>query len=146
ALCEGSSATFATTNIAIAPGNATLGTETTTTSTVGITPYSFGYEAARTQYLNRASELDALNLKAVDLTSLAFFVTSGNTGIMKNYTIKLSHTTSTTLGTAFEAASFTTVFGPQDYSTGTTSNDWRTHNFTTPFTWDGTSNIIVEVC
>ncbi|HRO97593.1 MAG TPA: hypothetical protein PLY79_11065, partial [Ferruginibacter sp.] len=146
AVCDGSSATLTAKSEFFETGDATLGTNTTSTSTTGVSPFSAGWEAVRTQYLIRASELQAVNLAAGDISALAFFVTTGYSSIMKDYTLKIAHTNATALGTAYESGSFSTVYGPVDYASGTTANAWRTLDFDTPFTWDGTSNIIVEIC
>ena len=98
------------------------------------------------QYLVRASELTAAGYIAGNLTSVSFFVTTGYNYTLQNYTIKISHTSASAMGTAFETGSFTTVYGPVGYNPGSTSNALRTINFSTPFAWDGTSNIIVEIC
>lgn len=117
----------------------------TTTNNVG-TAYPTYYGNGRQQYLIRASELIALGLSAGNLRSLAFSVagTIGNPDTLKSYTIKLAHTTSDTLGAAFLTPSFTTVFGPVDYKPMLSSIN--THAFTLPFFWNGTSNVLVDIC
>ena len=55
----------------------------------------------------------------------------------------MKSTTSTALTTTFETGA-TLVYGPTDYTPSATGNVVFT--LTTPFVWDGTSNVIIEVC
>ena len=144
-ICNGAGITLNTNVTGTLPfGN--IGTATTITSAAAVSPFSAGWEGSRMQYLVRASELTAAGYIAGNLTSVSFFVTTGYNYTLQNYTIKISHTSASAMGTAFETGSFTTVYGPVGYNPGSTSNALRTINFSTPFAWDGTSNIIVEIC
>ncbi|MEZ5046400.1 MAG: hypothetical protein R2831_05360 [Chitinophagaceae bacterium] len=127
------------------------GTGTVAQSATGYSPYSHLYEGQRTQYLVLASELVAQNIGGGNITALSFNVTSklsgpaaGNpAGDFKSYTIKMANTSATTLASADATGSFTTVWGPTNY---TTTAGVNTHTFTTPFVWDGVSNVVVQVC
>ncbi|HPI43515.1 MAG TPA: CARDB domain-containing protein, partial [Candidatus Cloacimonas acidaminovorans] len=61
---------------------------------------------------------------------------------MPNYTIRLKHTTQTTLTTTFEVGDYTTVWTAPEFMPTT---GWNVHNFTTPFNWDGASNLLVDI-
>ncbi len=143
-LCSGNSATLSLNSSA----NVTVGTTTTTTqSGSGLSPYAQAWESQRTQYLFTASELTSFGLSAGNITSMAFNVTAANaTMTFTNYAIKMYHTSATNLATAFAANSspIIGVFGPVNLAPPTVGVN--THNFTTPFTWDGTSNVIVDIC
>jgi hypothetical protein len=106
-------------------------------------PYGAYYENARQQYLIRASELSALGLvSGSELKALAFDVTTlGTSGIHTAYTISIGNTSQTAIAT-WESG-LTTVYGPVNYQPVSGSN---LHTFNTPFVWNGTSNIIVQVC
>ena len=123
------------------------GTATNVASSTGATaypsPYGAYYENAKQQYLIRASELTALGFTAgTSLNSIAFNVaTLGTSGIHKNYTISIGNTAQSAI-TVFEGG-LTQVFGPVDYQPVSGVN---THVFSTPFVWNGTSNIVVQVC
>lgn len=129
------------------PGIAELGTATTTNSTsssVG-NPYPLWYGGGRQQYLILASELVSLGLRAGNITSVAFDVATLGSPVtaLQNYTISMANTSLTSI-TAFQTSPVaTTVFGPVNY---TPTLGINTHSFTTPFNWDGTSNVIVEFC
>ncbi len=115
------------------------------TSTGYPAPYGAYYESAKHQILILASELNSAGISGShDITSLAFNVANVNaSGIHTDFTIRLANTSLTALTTNFVTTGFTTVYGPTDYQPVTGSN---VHSFTTPFAWDGTSNIIVETC
>lgn len=121
----------------------TVGTGTSILSGSGTTPFSLFWETARTQYLITASDLSALGITAGQFATMAFNVsTKYSTNAYDGYTIKLAHTTATTLG-GFLAPTFTTVYGPSSYTSVSGANVF---NLSGGFTWDGTSNIVVEVC
>src|SRR5579862_661241 len=103
----------------------------------------------KSQILYTASELSAVGISAGNIVGMALNISknSGNTYVYQGLTIKIGQTTQTSLYNAstnfpLSDASFTTVYG----SNYTTANGWNTFNFTTPFVWNGTSNIVVEIC
>jgi len=125
-----------------------LGTGTTVNSlTSGAgAAYATYYGNGRQQYIIRASELTALGMAAgSSITSLGFDVGSatGDPLTLNGFTIKMGNVTATTSTTTFQTGA-TTVFGPVNYTP--TLNSINTHTLTAPFTWNGTSNIIVESC
>jgi len=119
------------------PAFATIGTGTTT---VGWPYYTF-YMGSRTQMLYTAAQLTAAGATAGNLTSVGFNVASNVTQTMTNFTIKMGATTATTL-TSFVSGLSTNY--AVNYSVPGTG--WRDITLTTPFAWNGTSNVIVEVC
>jgi len=143
-LCSGNSTTLSLNSSA----NVALGSGTTTTQGgSGLSPYAQFYEGQRTQYLFKASELTAAGLSAGNITSMAFNVTAANaTMTFTNYAIKMYHTTSTDLVTAFAANSspIVGVFGPLNLPAPALGVN--THNFASPFNWDGSSNVIIDIC
>jgi hypothetical protein len=97
------------------------------------------------QYLFTEAELAAQGLRAGNITSISFNVTTNvATPIdLQNWQIKMGHTTETEIPATYSTNASTLVLGPTTYIPVTGIN---THIFTTPFTWDGTSNVIIEVC
>jgi hypothetical protein len=121
----------------------TVGTGTTTSS---VTPYSTNYMDERSQFIVTRSELVAAGWTSANpiIRSLAFFVTTANNQVMNNFTVRVAHTSSSSYGTSsFLTGTFTTVFTG---NVSTLANSWNTYNFTTPFTYNGTSNLLVEIC
>ncbi|MBS1634742.1 MAG: T9SS type A sorting domain-containing protein [Bacteroidetes bacterium] len=145
-ICSGNTSTLIAN--AVQNGTTAIGTGTTTTSSQAITPYSSNYEGSREQYLIRASELQAANLYAGNITSLSFSVTALGSGTspQNGFTIKIAPTTNSVLSSAYgtPSAPFTTVYGP--VSQGLPTLGLYTYNFATPFVWDGVSNILVDIC
>ncbi|MDD3875883.1 MAG: choice-of-anchor J domain-containing protein [Bacteroidales bacterium] len=124
------------------PDIVTLGTGTLQNSGTDYpAPYGNFYYGAKHQILIKASELSALGVSAGPIVSLGFDVVSGLGLPLTNFTIMMGHTTQTSISTWISG--LTTVYTVPTYSDVV---GWNTHVFTTPFVWDGTSNIVVETC
>ncbi len=121
-----------------------VGTGTFTNSTTSYpTPYGNWYMGSKHQFLFLASELTAAGIISGNVNSIAFNVTNLNTaGSFINYNIAIATTTLTNL-TTFQSAGFSTYFSSPSYTPTLGTN---THIFSTPFVWDGVSNIIIETC
>jgi len=123
--------------------NYTVGTGTVDNGAWGYpNPYGNWYWGARHQFLVLASELTAAGLTAGNIDRIAFNVISTNSVTHNGFTIRLGCTSATTLS-SFVTTGMTTVFGPANH---TPFVGWNTHLFSTPYYWDGTSNLIVETC
>jgi hypothetical protein len=101
--------------------------------------YGNYYWGAKHQLLIRASEITQVNTA---IGSLAFNVVSLVTTPLQNFSIRMKNTSTTIIGTTFESGT-TVVFSRASY---TPTSGWNTHVFDTPFEWDGTSNILIEIC
>ncbi|OFY84063.1 MAG: hypothetical protein A3F72_11830 [Bacteroidetes bacterium RIFCSPLOWO2_12_FULL_35_15] len=106
-------------------------------------PYGNWYFGAKNQLLIRASELTAQGMIAGDISSVAFDVATIAGTPLTDFTIKIKLTSANDLTATIDNTGLTTVFGPQTY---TESAGWNTHNFISPFYWDGTSNLLIETC
>jgi hypothetical protein len=121
-----------------------LGIDTMTNSTTSYpTPYGNWYWGSREQYIIRASELTSLGMAAGEISELAFNVASPGGMGLNGFTISMGHTSQTEATDNFISTGLTTV-----YSTGTHSEvaGWNPHVFQTPFNWDGSSNVVIDVC
>jgi len=107
-------------------------------------PYGRYYESTHHQFLIRASELLDAGAEAGEIESIAFKVAETITGgdPLAGYTIKMKQTNATYI-TAFDLTNLTEVYYSYSY---TASIGWNTHDFSTPFLWDGSSNILVDIC
>lgn len=107
-------------------------------------PFADYYESARQQFLYKATEASAAGMSSGTITAIKWNVSSLNsTGTIENFTIKIGTTTATSLSlTGWETTS-STVYGPTNYQPASGTN---TLTFSTPFSWNGTSNIVVEIC
>ncbi|MFT3911086.1 MAG: GEVED domain-containing protein [Ferruginibacter sp.] len=144
-ICAGANVTLNGTSVGTAPGNATIGagaltsTNSGNSSTTYISPFGHYYGGYKGEYLIRASELTAQNLVAGNITALSFDITTA--GITYNgFEMKLGNTANTTAPTTFTTG-LTSVFTG---NLAVTSTGIKTITFTTPFAWDGTSNLVVQ--
>ncbi len=98
---------------------------------------------AHSQFLLYASELTAAGVRpGVPISQIAFNITTKNsTAAFIGYTVSMANTTAVDLSTAF-VTGLTTVFTGNH----TTNLGIDSIPFTTNFTWDGTSNVAVNVC
>ncbi|HRG59979.1 MAG TPA: fibronectin type III domain-containing protein, partial [Bacteroidia bacterium] len=123
-----------------------IGSGLSTTNSTGWTPYSSLWENVRTYYLVKKADLNAAGIYAGDLSSLAFFVTTPGAYPLNNFAMRMATTTAANLSGGFGTATgaFTTVY--TNASLPIPAAGWNTMNFSTNFTWNGTDNIIVELC
>ena len=113
------------------------------TSTSYPAPFGNYYEGAKHQFLFLASELTAAGLVAGNINSMSFNATNLNgSDPLTNYNVAIATTTLTNI-TAFQTTGFTTYFTSASYVPVLGAN---THIFSTPYVWDGVSNIIIETC
>lgn len=110
----------------------------------GVSPFAYHYGNYKHQMLVTAAELNALGVTAGTINSIGFDVASvGSTpGVFNNFNIKLIPTSATELTATFATG------GTDVYSTAsvTPAVGINTYTFSTPFTWDGYSNVIVQTC
>jgi hypothetical protein len=127
-----------------AQATVTIGEGTAVNTTTGSpTPYGTYFKNFHQQYLLRASEIQDAGGGNGNINSISFNVENLNTiSAMPNFTIKLKQTTQTELTTTFEVGEYTTVWNAAEF---TPVAGWNLHTFTTPFNWNGTSNIIVDI-
>ncbi len=133
--CDG-----ATTITPVGTGNAS------NTSTGFPTPYSNNYESARHQYLYRASDLLAAGVTPGRLTAMSFNILNRvGSSVYRNFTIKVKCTGTTALTQGVpEGGTFVTVFNSKPVSLP--ASGWSLHTFDNNFDWDGTTNLLFEVC
>ncbi len=144
-ICSGQVQALTSSNSA--SGTAIIGTDTTVASNSDTTrpnPLSRYYEGQKAQLLFLASELTAQNMTpGSKITSVTFDLGTVNTvagAVISNFTIRMGATT-TSVMTGFVSGT-STVYGPANFTPATTG--LVTFTLATPFTWDGTSNVIVE--
>jgi len=109
-----------------------------------VQPFRGTNAKARSQYIYTADELLARGFIAGDISALGFNVTTkGSTIPYTGLTISLKNTTSSTISAVTGFESGTTSCYSNTYSTVSGIN---TFTFATPFSWDGVSNLLVEIC
>jgi hypothetical protein len=128
-------------------GNGTIGTGTTLTgATSQPTAFCNRWPNYWMQTIYTAAELNAAGLSAGNITSLAYNIsTLGDAATNANFTVRIGSTNLNAFAnTTFLATNaFTNVFGPATYTH--TASGIQTITFTTPYVWDGISNIVINV-
>lgn len=127
---------------------ATVGSNEYTTPSTGYfnpnyeeNPFSTWWMDDRTQLLYKASQLTAAGICAGNINAIGFNVVTPGAYAMTSLTIKMKSTNITTL-TAYETA-LSTVYSAGSYTPVVGANDFT---LTSPFYWNGTDNIVIEVC
>lgn len=96
---------------------------------------------SRSQHLWTAAELSAAGLTAGEITGMQLQVLA-SAGILRNFTLKFASTTNSVLTTNnIQNTGFTTVYNAYTQL----NNGTNSLAFTTPFVWDGTSNILIDI-
>lgn len=123
-------------------GNFALGTAETILTDE--TPFRSNKQRFRIQYLFSASELNAAGIAgAGSITSMTVkVITKNSTQPYNGFTIAMGNTSTVNMNTGFANSVLTQVY-TGNYSSVTGIN---TFNFSTPFIWDGTSNVVVNFC
>lgn len=123
------------------PSNAVCDVIGTGSSSANLVYTSYG--CTYSQHIYTASELTAMGFTAGDIVSVSFYYSGASSSNDKTQSIYMGTTTKSSYSSG-DASEFesnvTLVYGPQllSYVAG-----WREYELTTPFEWDGESNIVV---
>ena len=109
------------------------------------TPIFDYFKTMKSQYLYLASEMTGEGMAAGFITEIRWNVVGVpvGTGTTEDYTIKLLATNTTSLGITSWESGASLVWGPLDYLPTVGTNTFVLDN---PFYWNGTSNLIIEIC
>ncbi len=110
-------------------------------------PLNTYYEDTRSESIYLASELTGIGLAANSaITAIAFKCAQvPGRPTVANARIRIQHTTASTVTGTFVASGYTNVFGPTSIpSSSFTAGNWYTFTFSAPFTWNGTSNLLID--
>jgi hypothetical protein len=129
----------------VSGGSATYNLGINNSNVASATPFRSNQAKFRIQNLWPASELIAAGItSARNFNSMTIYVVTKNSTVpYTNFTISMANTAATTLATGFQAGTFTTVYPATNYSSVAGAN---LLTFTTPFAWDGTSNVLINFC
>jgi hypothetical protein len=121
-----------------------IGTGTTSnTATTYPTPFGAYYSGQRAQYLYLASELSVAGVLPGTISAIAYYVTATNgAGAHDDFTISICPTIQSSLST-WATTSFTQVYYSRHF---TPTLGWNIIFLQQPYVWNGTSNIVIEVC
>ncbi|MFN6378572.1 MAG: MopE-related protein [Flavobacteriales bacterium] len=147
-ICNGGSVALSATTSGV-NGNVIQGSGASTTTgnstsgTLGPNPLQNFYGGSKQQMLFTAAELTALGfVPGTRINSIGIHMNTVSTAYaLQNLVVKVGHTSATELGTAW-VSGLTTVRPAASYTPNTGVN---VLTFTTPFFWNGTSNLVVEI-
>ncbi len=134
--------TFYVSTAIIANGDVNVGAGATTSATYSNPFYSL-YSNIHTQHLITAAELNVAGISAGNINAVALDVTSAGTLPMLDLSVKIGTTTATALTVFADNSGFTEIYTNTSLMPVVGLN---VLTFSTPFSWDGTSNIILEFC
>jgi len=145
----GNQVQFTTTSSSLFIGTITIGTGTsseTTTADPAATPFGSLYSDAKHIYLIRASELTSQGGRAGNIASISFDIVSRASINLNNFSIKIGTTSYNEFNGSTNTFSYAinttyTAFNLASFATG-----WREFNLGSSFYWNGSQNIIIEVC
>ena len=111
------------------------------------TPFCGNLTSARTQYLYRQNELRSYGMYSGTINSLSFLVQATTPTTYDNFKISIKCTPRMNLDPVYGSLENTGMVTVFTSATPITLNvGWNKFVFNTPYTWDTTQNIIVEVC
>jgi hypothetical protein len=104
-------------------------------------PLGASAPVSRSQFIWTADELLATGMVSGDISGLQVYLNSAGSAL-HNVSVRMATTASAAFSGNFESAAWTEVFHSDLTPSG---SGWAGLDFTTPFTWDGISNILVEI-
>lgn len=105
-------------------------------------PFNTYWYGNRTQFLYTAAEILANQGGAGFITRIGFQISAVGGQAMSGFNIRMQNTTASTLS-GFTATGWTTVYTGTYTVPGT---GWQYIDLQTPYQWNGTSNIMMEIC
>ncbi len=119
-----------------------VGTATGSNPTSGASPINIWYRSMHYQTVYTAAELTSAGASAGTILQLGFNITGLPTYALPNYTIKMKHTTAANAA-AYDGAGLMQVYNTPSYMP---TLGFDMVNLQTPFAWNGTDNILIDVC
>ena len=147
AVCSGSTVNLTAASVPIPPFSATTPAATgANTTTTYPTPFGNYWWGAKQQFLFTAAELTTWGVLPGQITSVAFNVTTPSLTTLTNYTISMKNTVVNALTTNFETGLQTVYFNAAYTPANAVGFVNNTIQFASPFIWNGTSNVVLEIC
>jgi len=116
-----------------------------TTADPAVTPFGTLYTDARHLYLIRASEIANQGGASGNISHVSFKVITPSNININNFKIKMGSTTKTELNDN-DTYSFSVSSTYQPFNLASIGAGWVDFPLSTSFNWNGTSNILIEVC
>ncbi|MBI3135930.1 MAG: SprB repeat-containing protein [Bacteroidetes bacterium] len=122
----------------------TLGTGTAVNGTQTSSPVNIWYRRCVNQTVYTVAELNAAGITGpATIRQLGYYVTQAPAYAIPGYQISMKHTTATSASGNLEGG-YTVVKSASTYTP--VAGGWDLIDLTTPFSWNGTQNIVVRVC
>lgn len=131
--------------------DAHLGSLATATLNNVYGPYNSSYKYRKEQYIIKARELAALGYESGIIQHLSFYLDSvmipSGEAVYSEYTINMATTSDSVFSGNNNWKSVPLqVYHVTNDTINNSQKGWRTHVLDTAFTWDGQSNIVIQVC
>jgi len=120
-----------------------LGTGTSATTTNTLSPLNNSYKSIHGQSVYTQAELNAAGIFGpIYISRLGFYPVAAPNLALPNFMIRIKHTTATSASAWINGTDMQTVYSNAAYMPTTGNFDML--DFSTPFLWNGTDNIVVD--
>lgn len=122
-----------------------IGTGTAENTITQASPINTYYRRQVAQFVYTRTEINAAGVTGANtLTQLGFFITTNPLFNIPGYTVKIKHTNAANASNSLGTTGWTTVKNAFTYAPE--PGDYDMIIFDTPFNWNGTQNIAIEIC
>ncbi|HPN40999.1 MAG TPA: C25 family cysteine peptidase, partial [Candidatus Cloacimonadota bacterium] len=119
-----------------------IGTGTSSNATSVAGPVNVYYESLHGQAVYTAAELTAAGVVGpINISQIGFNITGLPTLAMPNFVVRMGHSTSANVA-SWISTGLSQVWSSSSYLPTVTG--WNMYTLSTPFTWNGTSNIVID--
>jgi gliding motility-associated-like protein len=108
-----------------------------------LSPFNCTYAGGRTQIIYTVADMNAMGILKGRIDSIALDIASKTSNLGFDMYIKMGCTNQTQLTGFMVPSNLKTVYQNTNY---VTSVGWNSFPLQTPFLWDGTKNLLVEIC
>ncbi|MFO8145172.1 MAG: S8 family serine peptidase, partial [Candidatus Syntrophosphaera sp.] len=120
-----------------------IGDGTDSNGSTNACPINVYYESLHGQSVYTAAELNAAGLFGpAEITEIGFNVTQTPDLAMPNYLVRMGHTTAENVSSWISASALSNVWTSASYQP--TQTGWDMLTLSTPFTWNGTDNLVID--
>ena len=121
-----------------------------TSATAYPSPYNPRRKNVKEQYLYTADELHDLGMQAGPIQTIAFYLDTilapAGTMTFNDYTISIGTTSQATFTSNNNWQTVTTYHIDSTLTLTNADKGWVTHNLDNAFQWNGTDNIVIQIC
>ncbi|MCB5265393.1 MAG: S8 family serine peptidase [Candidatus Cloacimonetes bacterium] len=120
-----------------------IGEGTASSGTNAACPINVWYQSLHGQSVYTAAELNAKGVFGpIDISEIGFNVTGLPGRAMPNYIIRMGHSSANNVASWIPSANLSTVWTSTSYQP--TQTGWNMLTLSTPFTWNGTDNLLID--